>query len=95
MNSLKVIRLEIQVSGSGDTSAQALENAFKDLRVQASKLVQGSIISMNAESVSVVSKEKKAKTEKFLYLFFPRESITWVLHLNITVEVKYINIEED
>lgn len=95
VNSLITKILTVDVSGSGETSAQALESAFKDLRVQASKQITGSIISMNAQEVHVTSKETKSKTEKFLYLLFPREILSWVLHLKITVEIKYINIEED
>jgi uncharacterized protein (TIGR03578 family) len=95
MNILQTLNLNCEVIGKGETDAAVLEDAFKQLRLQCNERVMGNIISLNANTVNLINKEQVVKKERFLYLFFPRERISYVLTLNIEVEVKYINLKED
>ena len=94
----KVNRLEnttilCLVQGKGDTVEIALDQAFRQLRMECSKQVTGSIIAMNAVEVKVLEEKKQVKTEKFLYFLFPRERESYELRLEVTVDVKHLRFE--
>ena len=94
----KVNRLEnttilCLVQVKGDTVEIALDQAFRQLRMECSKQVSGSIIAMNAVEVKVLEEKKHVKTEKFLYFLFPRERASYELRLEVTVDVKHLRFE--
>jgi len=93
VNRLENATILCLVQGKGDTVETALDQAFRQLRMECSKQVKGSIIAMNAVEVKVLEEKKHVKTEKFLYFLFPRERASYELKLEVTVDVKHLQFE--
>ena len=93
VNRLENTTILCLVQGKGDTVEIALDQAFRQLRMECSKQVSGSIIAMNAVEVKVLEEKKHVKTEKFLYFLFPRERASYELRLEVTVDVKHLRFE--
>lgn len=89
-NRLENATIQCLVQGKGDTVELALDQAFRQLRMECSKQVSGSIIAMNAVGVKVLEEKKQVKIEKFLYFLLPRERSSFELKLEVTVEVKHL-----
>ena len=93
VNRLENVTILCLVQGKGDTVEIALDQAFRQLRMECSKQVKGSIIAMNAIEVKVLEEKKHVKSEKFLYFLFPRERASFELKLEVTVDVKHLRFE--
>lgn len=89
---MKSIRDEFEVDGKGGSKITAYENAFQNLRVGINeKYAQKYIVLCQTVEVTEISVNIEKYTERFLFLFLPREKEKVSLRLLIEVEIKYID----
>jgi uncharacterized protein (TIGR03578 family) len=86
-------RIDVEIRGVSNKSREdAINNAFHNLRGEIAKVDNRLIIYM--KPVAVYLKEEKIQkyTERFLFLFMPREKEKVDLTLRVTVECEFLNI---
>jgi uncharacterized protein (TIGR03578 family) len=82
---------EFELIGKGRTIEETYNNIFTMVRSKVYDAVPGVILQMEPKEVYLISKEEEVKTEKFLFLFLPREKRNWTIKVKLLVEIKYIN----
>ncbi|OWY38785.1 cytoplasmic protein [Xenophilus sp. AP218F] len=83
----------VQVQGGGESKAQA----FADALSQVQRVVLGQsgkvLLRIEPADLRVLSAERRARTERFLFLFLPRERVRYTVALEVTVNVTAIDAE--
>lgn len=92
-NSLVTQEVVVHVSGTSIQSKEdALNTAFRNIRGEIAKKVEGYIISAIPKAVEVEKMETQEYTQRFLFLFMPKKKEKVVLQLAVTVEVSTLDI---
>jgi len=89
-SSLIEIEETITLSATGKSKDDAVGKIFSNLKKEIYKKVPGIVIQMEPKDVFIDKVEEKKYTEKFLFLFMPREKKVVMLTASIVVNVKYI-----
>jgi uncharacterized protein (TIGR03578 family) len=80
----------ITLNASGKTKTEAVGNIFSQLRKSIYKEVPGIVVQMEPRNFFVDNIDVKKYTERFLFLFMPREKEEVKLTATIIVNVKYV-----
>lgn len=83
---------DIVIQASGNSKTEAFNNIFTILRRQIYKEVDGLIIHMEPMNVFILDESVKKYTERFLWLFMPREKAEYTIKAKIIVLIKYIKL---
>ncbi len=94
-NILKQTTRDFDLVGEGKSIEEAYNNIFSLVRSEVYSAVPGVVIQMEPKEVYLLSKEEKKVTEKFLFLFLPREKSRWTIKVKLVVTIKYINTKGD
>ncbi|KUO67522.1 MAG: hypothetical protein APF77_14430 [Clostridia bacterium BRH_c25] len=87
---METIKREFIIESSGRSKEEAIGSIFEKLRKQTYYEIEGTVLHMEPLEVYNVSEHKKEHTEKFLWLFMPRNKAEYTLKLKIIVLIKYI-----
>lgn len=80
----------ITLSAAGKSKTEAVGNIFSVLRKSVYKEVPGIVVQMEPKDFFVDKIDVKKYTERFLFLFMPREKEEVKLTATIVVNVKYV-----
>lgn len=86
---------EMTITMSGDSLESAVGNLFQAMRKQVFEEIGHPIIQMETSAVYFQNVKLKRETERFLFLFMPREKIYFTITARIIVKVKYLNITKE
>ena len=89
-NSLVETEVTITLSATGKSKDDAMGKIFSNLRKDIYKKVSGIVIQMEPKDVFSDKVDEKKYTERFMFLFMPREKEEVKLTATIVVNVKYI-----
>jgi len=88
---LKVLSKEFIVEGRGETKEAALQAAFRNMRKKAFSEVKESIVYMEPEEILITKAEVSRYTERFLFLFWPRERTNYTITFRVKVLIKVVD----
>ena len=92
-NCLKHKEMTVEISGvSNRSKEEAVNAAFQNLRAEVAKVDNCLIVYMKPTAVSVKKLESEEYTEKFLFLFMPRQRERVKVTLAVTVEYEALEI---
>lgn len=83
----------ITLSAVGSSKTEAVGNIFSLLRKNIYKEVQGIVVQMEPKDFFIEKIDVRKYTEKFLFLFMPREKEEVKLTATVVVNVKYVYFE--
>lgn len=86
---------EMVITMSGNSLDDAVGNLFQVMRKQIFEDIRHPIIHMEAKAVYFEDVKVKKETERFLFLFMPREKQYFTITAKIIVDVKYLNISKE
>lgn len=86
---------EMTITMSGNSLENTVGNLFQVMRKQVYEDISRPIIQMEAKAVYFQDIKLKRETERFLFLFMPREKILYTITAKIIVKVKYLNIAKE
>lgn len=86
-------KVTMTITESGKSKDDAVGKIFSKLRKKMYSEVPGPIIQMEPDEVFIDNIEVKKYTERFLFLFMPREKEEIKLTATIVVNVKYLKME--
>lgn len=86
---------EITVTMTGDSLESAVGNLFQAMRKQIFAEIGHPIIQMETTAVYFQNVKLKRETERFLFLFMPREKVYFTITARIVVKVKFLNIAKE
>lgn len=86
---------EIVVKAYGNSMEDVVGKLFQIMRKQIFKEFDKPIIQMEAQEVYFESVDVKKTTEKFMFLFWPREKAEYTVTARIVVNVKYLDITKE
>ncbi len=86
---------EMTITMSGDSLENTVGNVFQVMRKQIFEDIKHPIIHMEAKEVYFEEVKVKKETERFLFLFMPREKTYFTITARIVVKVKYLNITKE
>lgn len=89
-NIMKATTKDVIIEASGKSVEEAYGNIFRSMRKKVYDEIQGLILQMEPTAVYVLNEEINEYTEKFLFLFMPRQKKDYKLKIKITVDIKYI-----
>jgi len=89
-SSLIETEVKITLSATGKSKDDAVGKIFANLKKEIYKEVPGIVIQMEPKDVFIDKVDEKIYTEKFLFLFMPREKKEVTLTASLVVNVKYI-----
>lgn len=88
-------RCEVEVTVSGDSLQSASNNVFQMMRKQMFKEFKQPIVRMEAQEIFFDEVTCEERTERFLFLFWPRVKRTYRVKARIVVNVDYLDIVEE
>ncbi|ADU51663.1 hypothetical protein Tmar_1554 [Thermaerobacter marianensis DSM 12885] len=80
------------LSGTGETTEEALNQILARLRRQVLQRVRGTVLFMAPVHVEVTRLDIRSYTERFLWLFWPRTRHRVDMEVQIDVEVRWLEI---
>lgn len=86
---------EMVITMSGNSLEDAVANVFQVMRKQIYEDIRRPIIQMEATAVYFEDVKVKKETERFLFLFMPREKMYFTITAKIIVNVKYLNVSKE
>lgn len=86
---------EVEVSASGDSLQAASNGVFQLMRKQMFKEYKQPIVRMEAREIYFDEVDCEERTERFLFLFWPRTKKTYRVRARIVVNVDYLDIIEE
>lgn len=92
INSLIYEKREFILTGIGKNTRDAYEKIFSQFKAEVYNQVKGVLLQMEPEEVHLISIDEKKYTEKFLFLFLPREKQEITVKVKLIVSIKYIEI---
>lgn len=87
---MKTVTQSIDAEGTGKSRAEALGNALSEMRKTANRDIDGTILKMEPQQVYLLSEAVDTETERFLFMFMPREKTTYTISYRFTVEIRYV-----
>lgn len=87
---VQVTEKTLSITAEGKTKDESLSKAISILRKKIYSEVSGQILKMDPLSISIEKEENKQVTEKFLFLFAPREKSSYKITYKIKVKVSYV-----
>ncbi len=86
---------EMTITMTGGSMENAVANLFQLMRKQIFQEIKYPIIQMEAKEVYFDKVQVQKETERFLFLFMPREKMTVAVTARIVVRVKYLYITKE
>lgn len=86
---------EMVITMSGNSLEDAVANVFQVMRKQIYEEIRHPIIQMEAMAVYFEDVKVKKETERFLFLFMPREKMYFTITAKIIVKVKYLKVSKE
>ena len=86
---------EFILTGKGKNQREAYDNIFSQFKSDVYSKVNGVILQMEPEEGYVISIDENKFTEKFLFLFLPREKREFTIKVRLIVSIKYIETQGD
>ncbi|WP_440896586.1 DUF4312 family protein [Amphibacillus sp. Q70] len=94
MTSILQSKMEwVEVTGNGETTHQAIEQAFKEMRKKIASQFKQPIVSMRTEDVVLIDTTKEERKEAFLFFFMKRKRVSWNIRVKIKLKIDYVLIE--
>ncbi|MCH4887917.1 DUF4312 family protein [Acidaminobacter sp. JC074] len=87
---LQTVEKTLVITASGKTKDETLTKAIGILRKKVYGEVKGQILKMDPLSIVIDSEETQKFTEKFLFLFAPRDKETYKVTYSIKVKINYV-----
>lgn len=84
--------LNIKCVGKGETKNSAVEDAFKNMRIQVMDRIKHPIISISTDEVILESENEIKRTEAFMYFFSKRERVSLELTFSMVINISYLKI---
>jgi uncharacterized protein (TIGR03578 family) len=89
-NIMKSTIKDIVIEATGKSMEEAYGDVFRTLRKKVYSEIKGLILHMEPTAVYVLKEEIKEYTEKFLFIFMPRQKKDYKLTVKVTVDIRYI-----
>lgn len=89
---LNTVTKQFTISSKAKSKEEAISKIFSMLKGAVYNEIKKPIVHMNTENICIESIDENKYTEKFLFLFMPREKIEYNVTLNINVLIKYVDI---
>ncbi len=86
---------EMTITMTGDSLTNAVGNLFQVMRKQVFEDIKYPIIQMESSEVYFEDIQLTHKTERFLFLFWPRKKTYFTITARIIVKIKYLNITKE
>ena len=86
---------EVTLSAVGSSVEEAFTKIFAQLRTELYRKNPVPIVQMETDAVYLEKVESSSKTERFMFLFMPREKREFTVTARISVTVKYLNLERE
>ena len=86
---------EMTITMTGGSLENALGNLFQLMRKQIFREISYPIVQMEAKEVYFDKIQVQKETERFMFLFMPREKMTFTITARIVVRVKYLKITKE
>ena len=86
---------EMTIKMTGDSLESAVGNLFQVMRKQVFDEIKHPIIQMESSEVYFEEVQLTHKTERFLFLFWPRQKTYFTITARIIVKIKYLNITKE
>lgn len=80
---------------TGGLSGKCGSNLFQLMRKQIFQEISYPIVQMAAKEVYFDEVQVQKETERFMFLFMPREKMTFTITARIVVRVKYLKITKE
>lgn len=94
MGSIRELTKVVRVHGKGDNKKAAFASALGNVQKQVLKNSEDVLLRIEPVAIDITSAKEKKETERFMFLFFPREKITYEVTLDVTVKISDISLEE-
>ena len=86
---------EMILTMTGGSLENAVGNLFQLMRKQIFQEISYPIVQMEAKEVYFDEVQVQKETECFMFLFMPREKMTFTITTRIVVRVKYLKITKE
>ena len=86
---------EMILTMTGGSLENAVGNLFQLMRKQIFQEISYPIVQMEAKEVYFDEVQVQKETERFMFLFMPREKMTFTITARIVVRVKYLKITKE
>lgn len=84
----------VTVAGKGESKAKAFASALANVQAVVLKSTSNILLRIEPQYVKILTAEEKTTKERFLFFFLPRERKSYLVSLEITVNVTIINTEK-
>lgn len=91
---METTKRELILEASGKSKEEVYANIFTKLRKQIYNEVSGVVLHMEPLEVYELSENKEEYTEKFLWLFMPRQKAKYTIKAKVVVLIKYIQNQD-
>ena len=93
---LKTMKRSYEVTASGDKYVNVVGSLFNQMRSKAYEDLGGKpLINLKAEEVYFEEVKVNKYTERFLFLFWPREKKDFTIKARIMVVIDYLDLKEE
>ncbi|MFV0247104.1 MAG: DUF4312 family protein [Mycoplasmatales bacterium] len=89
-NSIKTEEVLVNVSSTGKTRQEALEKCLISMRRKVDIDKDKYVVYAKPNIINIIKEEKEVYTEKFLFLFWPREKAIYKMELEIKIKVEFL-----
>lgn len=86
---------EMTIKMTGSSLENAVANLFQVMRKQIFEEIPHPIVQMEASEVYFQEVQVQKETERFMFLFMPREKKYFTITAKVVVRVKYLNITKE
>lgn len=83
----------VEITGKGQTKQEAISRALSLIQKQLFAETDSLLIKVEPLAVEVIDAIQKRYTERFLFLFLPREKVTYQVTLRVKVGLKTLDPE--
>ncbi len=91
---MRIVTKTFEASSKGKSKEEVLGNALTDMRKKANSLVDGTILKMEPVEVYLLDEKVDVTTERFLFVFMPKEKTEYTSTYKFVVEIRYIPNDE-
>lgn len=92
---LEETKHEVVVKANGTSLEDTVGKLFQIMRKQIFQEFGKPIIQMEAQEVYFENVDVHRTTEKFMFLFWPREKVDYTITARIVVNVKYLDVTKE
>ncbi|MFD1717660.1 DUF4312 family protein [Georgenia deserti] len=90
---MRTARIDLELTGTGDTEERALGDIFRQVSGAVRARVAGPCLRIEPMDLAIRDAVCQVRTEKFLGLMFARRRETFRLTATVTVEVRFVDLE--